>query len=99
MITSSNFNISLQVGPSEGGGTENKKNKANQRPNKTCAVGGARFFDPKGERGQLELVKLKEKLTTKAPQSQSKNDTTDNRVSILKSVPRCGTDFKIDTRH
>ena len=89
MITSSNFNISLQVGPREGGGTENKKNKANHRPSKTCASGGARFFDPKSKRGQLELRKLIEKWTTKAPQNQSKNNTKNHKETKAVSSAKC----------
>ena len=79
MITSSNFNISLQVGPREGGGTENKKNKANHPPRaKHAQVAAPDFPAPRGDWGQLGLPKLIEKGTAKAPQSQSKNDTTDN---------------------
>ena len=58
MITSPNFNRSLQVGPREGGGTENKKKNANRRPSKTCASGGARFFDPKGRKGSVRVAQI-----------------------------------------
>ena len=70
MITSSNFNMSLHVGPREGGGTENKKNKANHRPRKTCASGGARFFSPKGGKGSVRVAqtirKMDHKMTPKS---------------------------------
>ena len=56
MITSSNFNISLQVGPREGGGTENKKKNTNHRPAKTCASGGARFLDPTKRKGSVRVA-------------------------------------------
>ena len=39
------------------------------------------FSAQQGPKGQLELLKLLEKWTTKLPQSQSKNDTTDNVFS------------------
>ena len=48
-----------------GGGTENKKNKANHRPTKTCASGGARFFEPKSKKGQLEWLKFSAEGGTK----------------------------------
>ena len=61
-----------------GGGTENKKNKANHRPTKKTPSGGARFFERKSKKGQLELMKFSAEGGTKSPQGQSKNDTTDN---------------------
>ena len=88
MITSSNFNISLQVGPREGGGTENKKNKANHRPTKTCASGGARFFEPKSKKGQLAWLKFSAEGGTKAPPSHSKNDITNNIKKKFKGEVR-----------
>ena len=78
MITSSNFNISLQVGPREGGGTENQKKKPTSARTKYGQVAAPDFSAPRGDWGQLGLPKLIEKGTAKAPQSQSKNDTTDN---------------------
>ena len=79
MITSSNFNISLQVGPREGGGVPKteKTTPTSARP-KHAQVAAPDFSTPRGDLGQLELPKLIEKWTAKAPQSQSKNDTTDN---------------------
>ena len=61
-----------------GGGTENNKNKANQRPPRIRASGGARFFEPKSKKGQLEFVKFSAEGGTKWPPSHSKNDITDN---------------------
>ena len=78
MITSSNFNRSLQVGPREGGVPKTKKTAPTIARQKRAQVAAPDFSPPRGDLGQLELLKLIEKSATKAPQSQSKNDTTDN---------------------
>ena len=79
MITSSNFNTSLQVGPrGRGGVPKTKKIKPTIARAKHAQVAAPDFWTQQGEKGQLELPKLIEKWTTKAPQSQSKNDTTDH---------------------
>ena len=78
-----------------GGVPKTKKTKPTKARPKVVQVAAPDFSTLKGELGQLELLKLVKKWTTKLPQSQSKNDT----MSILKSVPRSGTDFTIDTRH
>ena len=66
-----------------------KKNKANHRPSKTCASGGARFFDPKSKKGQLEWRKLIEKGTPKALQNQSKNNTKNHKETKAVSSAKC----------
>ena len=99
MITSSNFNISLQVGPREGGGTENKKKTPTIARPKHAQVAAPDFWTPRGDLGQLELPKLIEKWTAKAPQSQSKNDTTDNDKTQTGNKSAVGQTEKIDTRH
>ena len=72
-----------------GGGYRKQKKKANHRPSKTCASGGARFFDPKSKMGQLELRKLIEKWTTKAPQNQSENNTKNHKETKAVSSAKC----------
>ena len=62
-----------------GGGYRKQKNKEpTDARTKHAQVAAPDFSTPRGDLGQLELLKLIEKSTTKAPQSQSKNDTTDN---------------------
>ena len=81
MIMSSNFNTSLQVGPREGGVPKTRKSKPTKTPKKYVQVAARDFSAQKGAWGQLELLKLGKKWGTKLPQSQSKNDTTDNVFS------------------
>ena len=81
MIMSSNFNISLQVGPREGGVPKTRKTKPTIARAKHAQVAAPDFWAQKRDKGQLELLKLLEKWTTKVHQSQSKNNTTDNVFS------------------
>ena len=61
-----------------GGVPKTKKKTPTDARAKHAQVAAPDFSTPRGDLGQLELLKLIEKSTTKAPQSQSKNDTTDN---------------------
>ena len=61
-----------------GGGTENKKKTPTDARAKHAQVAAPDFSTQRGERGQLELRKFSAEGATKAPQGQSKNDTTDN---------------------
>ena len=65
MITSSNFNISLQVGPREGGVPKTKKNRPTDARAKSVQVAAPDFLAQKGAKGQLELLKLEKKWGTK----------------------------------
>ena len=61
-----------------GGGTENQKKKPTSARAKHGQVAAPDFSTPRGDLGQLELLKFRSEGGTKLPQSQSKNDTTDN---------------------
>ena len=76
MITSPNFNISLRVGPRGRGGTEKKR--ATDARAKHAQVAAPGFWTQQDEKGQLFLLKSRPEWGTKLPQSQSKNDTSDN---------------------
>ena len=65
MITSSNFNISLQVGPREGGVPKTRKTKPTIARAKHVQVAAPDFLAQKGPKGQLELLKLEKKWGTK----------------------------------
>ena len=82
-----------------GGGTENKKKKANQRPSKTCASGGARFFDPKGRKGSVRVGQTTRKMNHKGTPKSIKKRYHRQRLFTNLFQERSGTDFKIDTRH
>ena len=61
-----------------GGVPKTKKTAPTSARAKHAQVAAPDFSAPRGDWGQLGLPKLIEKGTAKAPQSQSKNDTTDN---------------------
>ena len=86
MITSSNFNISLQGGPREGGSTENKKSKANHHPRKTCASGGARFLDPTRPKGSVRFAQPRTQMGHKSTSETIKkpNQTQRRNQSCIK---------------
>ena len=64
-----------------GGVPKTKKTTPTIARPKHAQVAAPDFWTQHHEKGQFELPKLIEKWTTKAPQSQSKNDTTDNVFS------------------
>ena len=82
-----------------GGGTENKKIKANQDTQKICASGGARFFDPKGDEGSVRVAQTREKMGHKITPKSIKKRYHRQRLFTNLFQERSGTDFKIDTRH
>ena len=65
-----------------GGGTENEKKRPTDARAKHAQVAAPDFSTPRGDLGQLALLKFRSEGGTKLPQSQSKNDTTDNKKKI-----------------
>ena len=82
-----------------GGGTENKKNKANHHPSKTCASGGARFLSPKEGQGSVRVAQTSRKIVHKITPKSIKKRYHRQRLFTNLFQERSGTDFKIDTRH
>ena len=73
------------------GGTENKKNKANQDTPKSCASGGARFFSPKGDKGSVRVAQT---IKKNEPQNYPKvnQKTIPQTTSFHKPVSRAQWD-------
>ena len=61
-----------------GGVPKTRKSKPTKTPKKYVQVAAPDFLTQRGEKGQLELPKIGPEWGTKSPQSQSKDDTTDN---------------------
>ena len=72
-----------------GGGTENKKKTPTDARAKHAQVAAPDFSTQQTEKGQLELPKLIEKWTTKAPQNQSENNTKNHKETKAVSSAKC----------
>ena len=88
MITSPNFNISLQVGPRGGGYRKKKEKRATDARAKHAQVAAPDFWTQQDEKGQLELLKITPEWVTNKPKRHSKNDTTDNDQNKPVSIPQ-----------
>ena len=72
-----------------GGYRQKKKQGATDARAKHAQVAAPDFWTQQNEKGQLELPKLIPKWNTKAPQTQSKNNTTNNVETKDVSSAKC----------
>ena len=72
-----------------GGVAKTKKTKPTIARAKHVQVAAPDFWAQQGPRGQLELPKLIEKWTTKAPQNQSENNTKNHKETKAVSSAKC----------
>ena len=85
----SQFQHIAQGRAQRGGGVPKTKKKPTIARAKHAQVAAPDFLTQRGERGQLELPKLIEKWTTKAPQNQSKNNTKNHKETKAVSSAKC----------